>query len=482
LTDKKEANTHQKFLASVKEWISQHEKHPDKTRLTSKDKLQHVQMELVTVASQGRRFRKPKRQLVSKKAWDEDVHGDWVASKVVKERIGQEDVEGIYVLVGQEGVYDLEEYDDARVEEQVKEHVDADDCFAAQRFANKKESLHAALAHASKARDQNMVVANPLPTLRSVLDLVRECGGQGLPVGEGNSDGVRPSEDNVVDKGNESSPMEDDSGDESDEVRFDPRVRIGSLFGSKLSASSASHAAAPTASGFPVPGKGKVATSPAVKHIHIKNTSGNTQVQAAPTAAATIAATMLDGRGNRLKQGMQESISTCARKLDSITFDETYASLTLSTEESKQFQVELGLKSKTIAAVRGSVKTAIARLRASTNAFLLDDEKKELEAIDEKGESLLNFMLLLRSSSPDPEELMKAIDLTLLMGKTVSPPYLVQSLRLCGLTAKAYGDYKNLCASFSWKGKLVKLNYMHTYSYIYAHLFTYIYIYIYIYI
>ena len=74
---------------------------------------------------------------------------------------------------GREGVYDLEEYEDTALQEQVLEHGFDENVFSDQGFNKKKEVLQNALASAAKNKDA-LAVRGPEISMEGLLKLVQE--------------------------------------------------------------------------------------------------------------------------------------------------------------------------------------------------------------------------------------------------------------------------------------------------------------------
>ena len=132
-----------------------------------------VQKQLVVQKQTGARLKGPKKQFVLTSHWNEEKHGKWDPSKETEIEIGGVKKKGVYRLVGEEGVYDLEEYEDTALQEQVLEHGFDENVFSDQGFNKKKEVLQNALASAAKNKDA-LAVRGPEISVEGLLKLVQE--------------------------------------------------------------------------------------------------------------------------------------------------------------------------------------------------------------------------------------------------------------------------------------------------------------------
>ena len=103
-----------------------------------------MQRQLTVEKRSGGRLIAPKKQFVLSSSWDTNLHGVWDPSKEVEAEIGGVKKKGVWRLVGREGVYDFEEYEDTALSEQVLEHgFDHEAAFSEQAFGRKKDALQA---------------------------------------------------------------------------------------------------------------------------------------------------------------------------------------------------------------------------------------------------------------------------------------------------------------------------------------------------
>ena len=115
----------------------------------------------------------PRKQFILSSHWSEEKHGAWDASKEVETEIRGAKQRGVWRTIGEEGVFDFEEYEDVSLCERVVEHnADADEPFADVAFDRKKEAMQsAAMASQARARD-SVAVKGPELSMESLLALV----------------------------------------------------------------------------------------------------------------------------------------------------------------------------------------------------------------------------------------------------------------------------------------------------------------------
>ena len=158
---KENQEKHKGFLNARKEWVRQHEANPDRTRLTNKDELMAATT-LTKEKALGGRFTGPKLKFVTEAGFKPSLHGEWGPEKVVTQEIFGEKKEGIWVLAGDEGVFDYEAYDDRSFREANTQHVGDDNIFADEALQRKRKANTDLFQAAAKARASTAVKGKEL--------------------------------------------------------------------------------------------------------------------------------------------------------------------------------------------------------------------------------------------------------------------------------------------------------------------------------
>ena len=140
-----------------------------------KEELFQVQRQLAVERKSGGKFIAPRKQFILSSAWKESQHGKWDASKEVQAVIKGQTVKGVWRTVGEEGVFDFEEYEDTALSEQVIEHgLDHPATFSEEAFNRKKQALHTAMSATARQRD-SAAVKGPELSLEQLMGLVQSC-------------------------------------------------------------------------------------------------------------------------------------------------------------------------------------------------------------------------------------------------------------------------------------------------------------------
>ena len=146
-TDKQ--SNHSNFLAALKTWMDEHNQNPDMTRLKDKDAVMKAHTTLTTSKTMGSRLKAPKRLFIFKQ--------DRNDGPLSEQKISERDVfgvkrEGIYRLAGEQGHYEVEDFDESALTEQTVEH-DGEGPLAEQGLENRREAFQSAFRHASAEQE-----------------------------------------------------------------------------------------------------------------------------------------------------------------------------------------------------------------------------------------------------------------------------------------------------------------------------------------
>ncbi|CAE7259361.1 unnamed protein product, partial [Symbiodinium sp. CCMP2592] len=176
---------------------------------------------------------------------------------------------GVWRLVGEEGVFDFEEYEDTAVAEKIIEHEGGDEPFSEVAFARKKEAMHNAWTAQSKAREA-VSVKGPELGMEALLALV-----QNTASGQGSSSKQRPlarsRSRSRAGRSSKASSSSDESASDAEE---------GPLAGLSLLVSSTASAKAKSASGSKPPASSKAGNAPTGKPGLLRsNSSGMWKVR-----------------------------------------------------------------------------------------------------------------------------------------------------------------------------------------------------------
>ena len=104
---------HGDFLAAVQVWIEKHNSNPTMARLRDTDAIKTPVRKILTEDRVGNRLVAPKRQFVLAENWNEAKYGK-LSEQVVCERFVFGQVKkGVYRRVGEDGHFDVEDYDES---------------------------------------------------------------------------------------------------------------------------------------------------------------------------------------------------------------------------------------------------------------------------------------------------------------------------------------------------------------------------------
>ena len=158
--------------AFAQDWIKQHNTNPSRTRLQSKDELLQSHKTLAVEKRAGGKLINPRKQFIATSAWNEEKHGKWDPLKETEMDTKGQKVKGVWRQVGEEGVYDFEEFEETQLLERVVEHDSSGQPFSDAAFARKKEAMQSAMSSASRTRDSQSVKGPDL-SVQSLLDIVQ---------------------------------------------------------------------------------------------------------------------------------------------------------------------------------------------------------------------------------------------------------------------------------------------------------------------
>lgn len=153
-TDKQ--SNHSNFLAALKTWMDEHNQNPDMTRLKDKDAVMKAHTTLTTSKTMGSRLKAPKRLFILKEDWNEQKYGPLSEQKISERDVFGAKREGIYRLAGEQGHYEVEDFDESALTEQTVEH-DGEGPLAEQGLENRREAFQSVWSPFS-LRFRNMVL------------------------------------------------------------------------------------------------------------------------------------------------------------------------------------------------------------------------------------------------------------------------------------------------------------------------------------
>ena len=135
----KQAN-HSNFLAALKTWIDEHSQNREMTRLKDKDAVLKAHTTLTTSKTMGSRLKAPKRLFMLKEDWNEQKYGPLSEQKISERDVFGVRREGVYRLAGEQGHYEVEDFDESALTEQTVEH-DGEGPLAGQGLENRREAF-----------------------------------------------------------------------------------------------------------------------------------------------------------------------------------------------------------------------------------------------------------------------------------------------------------------------------------------------------
>ena len=161
---------------------------------------------LDTVTAETRRMKKPRMQFVTTDAWDEQLDGKFDTSKEKHEDCFGKEQKGIWKMMGREGVFDADHFEDKTVEERTREADDSGP-LGALRMEHKREKIRSLLDTNEKAQKEAAVDGGPATTMQDILGLLKSAGhGKVSASGDGNGD--EPSSSSASDSSDDSSDEE----------------------------------------------------------------------------------------------------------------------------------------------------------------------------------------------------------------------------------------------------------------------------------
>ena len=162
------------FLSALKTWIDEHNQNPDMVRLKDKDAVMKAHTTLTTSKTMGSRLKAPKRLFILKEDWNEQKYGPLSEQKISERDVFGVRREGVYRLAGEQGHYEVEDFDESALTEQTVEH-DGEGPLAEQGLENRREAFQSAFRHASAEQEAGASKAQVLD-MESVLAALQNHG------------------------------------------------------------------------------------------------------------------------------------------------------------------------------------------------------------------------------------------------------------------------------------------------------------------
>ncbi|CAJ1456993.1 unnamed protein product, partial [Effrenium voratum] len=195
----------------------------------------------------GVRFKKPKMLFVLEKNWDTKVHGKFDVSKVVEQMAFRKLERGIYVQAGQQGVFEVEHYDDMGVMEETEEHSkDEQGPLAAVGLQNKRKAVHSMVHEAAAERAAKSTKPAAPMEFDAILSVLQSTGHLSSSAGAASSSSK--ADDPAAKAG--AAPAGSESLDSTDSEEDNPAARLSAAVKGK-------------AAGKPAPKKAAAKPAPA---------------------------------------------------------------------------------------------------------------------------------------------------------------------------------------------------------------------------
>ena len=392
---------HGAFMAAVKEWIKAHNENPEQ-RLQSRDLLAKAKTSLASQHKVGVRFKKPKMLFVLEKNWDIKVHGEFDASKVVEQMAFGKLERGIYVQAGQQGVFEVEHYDDMGVMEETEEHgKDEQGPLAAVGLQNKRKAVHSMVHEAAAERAAKSTKPAAPMEFDAILSVLQSTGHLSSSAGAASSS---KADDPAAKAG--AAPAGSESFDSTDSEEDNPAARLSAAVKGKAAGKPAPKKAA--AKPAPAPsGKQARLDKPAVpgKKEHKAGAEGASPPDSSAAAPEPPVGTLsLDGRGQRLQESLKKHIEEVEEDLESrVRFLEDCEG---GGKDVKKIQL---VRHKLLGSLLTTLRSQTKRVDDSANKAGLAAEYKMLTALTEEVTSLSSLGLLLQQPNPDAEELTRGL-------------------------------------------------------------------------
>ncbi|CAE7328313.1 unnamed protein product, partial [Symbiodinium sp. CCMP2592] len=323
---------------------------------------------------------------------------------------------GVWRLVGEEGVFDFEEYEDTAVAEKIIEHEGGDEPFSEVAFARKKEAMHNAWTAQSKAREA-VSVKGPELGMEALLALV-----QNTASGQGSSSKQRPL------------------------ARSRSRSRAGrsskASSSSDESASDAEEGSKPSAKGANT--KKVSAPSAPVGQGHGSRGGSGSGPRTALVLDATPAAPMqLDGRANRTLRRCQTEIDKLKKTLQDVDLKDKAQGPQATA--SKEYRTHC---QKRVTTINIAVRDAGATIKAvdkSSNKETFETQLQELQHYTALSQAVVRLIQMMPAARPDPEEFIKVLSEVKkldILGLSFGPGFQMKCLMARANESCLHGDHE----------------------------------------
>jgi hypothetical protein len=160
---------------------------------------------------------------------------------------------------------------------------------------------------------------------------------------------------------------------------------------------------------------------------------------------------VLDGRGSRLKQAVQDGIDELDTDIEGFKFDDDHILPSADASVKQAAAAALASKSKFVAQRINTVKNLAARIGKSPSSSLLQTEDDRLNEIKLTLEKFATLLSLKRSSSPQPDDYFQALADVQAEGKRVSATYLILKVRLVFQNLATFRQFADMEALLSWE-------------------------------
>ena len=405
---------------------------------------------------------------VASEDWDEAVDGKFDQDNVVEEMLFDKLTKGIWTLKGQKGHYEFTEFDEGVMVEKTREHT-GESPFAKEGLAAKKKLILEGQQEVSKSRTSSAVEAPKAMGMNDIMAFLKSSRSISGSTGTGESgDG-----DGAVSVHSQSScendNMDSDTSEKGDEDGLsDPRARLRGFFaGSKKNAASSSaksksvgkakSVAKPSAGSTAARASGgggsskTASTSPTPKRpkrsVADSGLHGSA-VSAGKPAGPGREVVRLDGRASRLQASLQEGLKNCADELQKVRFDDVTGGIVLTKQERAEMDARLASTGKALAKMEGQVKWHVARIHNSPNRTSLEDEVVEFESLLTRAQACSAFVSQVRMPTPQPDEILAALQTVLRLGYKLSLPFLVAEIHAKTTQAMMFHDFESLVLPF----------------------------------
>lgn len=400
------AQDHGRFLKAVQEWIRQHNANPGLVKVDVAA-LKRAKTVLDTEAKTGVKMKGPKRNFVLLDHWDEKLDGPLDENKIVEITWGGKVVKGIYKAAGREGVLEVEDFEEANLTERTRQHT-GEGMFAEEALAVKKEALGKVFTDASDQRAKHTVAAGPAPMeLSAVLGALRglvpdtalagvaETSGEGAPsAAEAPLPHWAPEEEDLPDSEQEEDALAALAASVGGRLggRAKAKAKAKQLpTGSSAAKTKVARApAASTAPGAP--------SAPAASNLQKQKLEARSRGEPAEAEAF-----VLDGRGLRLRENLQEA----AQKLEESMQAHLALDVNLLSKDAKQIFTK---QSKALASFLTGANKHIKRIEESPNRQGLLAELDRFQKARSAAGLLLDLLKQLYAANPSAQDLGEAVE------------------------------------------------------------------------